>query len=72
MELGLAASAGSDAHSPWELGRAYVQMVEFEGPEDFLQALRKGEIVGRRSNPLLNLISLYAMLRHKLGWRPGD
>ena len=70
--LGLAASAGSDAHSPWELGRAYVEMPEFEGPEDFLEALRKGEIVGRRSSPLLNLISLYAMLRHKLGWRPAD
>ncbi len=49
-----------------------MQMVEFEGPEDFLQALRKGEIVGRRSSPLVNLISLYAELRHKLGWRPAD
>ena len=71
-ELGLAASAGSDAHSPWELGRAYVEMPEFEGPEDFLEALRKGEIVGRRSSRLVHLISLYAMLRHKLGWRPSD
>ncbi len=72
LELGLAASAGSDAHSPWELGRAYVQMAEFEGPEDFLEALRKGEIAGRPSTRLVHLISLYAMLRHKLGWRPGD
>ena len=71
-ELGLAASAGSDAHSPWELGRAYVEMPEFEGPEDFLEALRKGEVVGRRSTRLVHLISLYAMLRRKLGWRPGD
>lgn len=71
-ELGLAASAGSDAHSPWELGRAYVQMVEFEGPGDFLEALRKGEIAGRPSTRLVHLISLYAMLRHKLGWRPAD
>ncbi len=71
-ELDLAASAGSDAHSPWELGRAYVEMPEFEGPGDFLEALRKGEIVGRRSSPLVNLISLYAELRHKLGWRPAD
>ena len=71
-ELDLAASAGSDAHSPWELGRAYVEMPEFEGPEDFLEALRKGEVVGRRSTRLVHLISLYAMLRRKLGWRPGD
>ena len=71
-ELGLAASAGSDAHSPWELGRAYVQMAEFEGPGDFLEALRNGEIAGRRSNRLVHLISLYAKLRHKLGWKPAD
>ena len=71
-ELGLAASAGSDAHTPWELGRAYVEMPEFEGPGDFLEALRNGEVAGRRSNRLVNLINYYAVLRHKLGWRPAD
>ncbi len=71
-ELGLAASAGSDAHSPWELGRVYVEMPGFEGPGEFLEALRKGEIAGRPSTRLVHLISLYAMLRRKLGWRPAD
>ncbi len=47
-------------------------MPEFEGPGDFLEVLRKGEIAGRPSNRLVHLISLYAMLRHKLGWRRGD
>ena len=69
-EHGLAMSAGSDAHSPWELGRAYVEMGEFEGPGDFLEALRKGRLVGRLSSPLVHLWSRYSAVRRWLGWRP--
>jgi len=69
---GLAATAGSDAHSPWELGRVYVEMREFEGPQDFLAALREGRLGGRLSSPLVHLISRYAVLRRRLGWRPPD
>ena len=71
-EHGLAVSAGSDAHSPWELGRVYVEMPQFEGSGDFLEALRQGELAGRLSSPLVHLISRYAALRRKLGWRPAD
>ncbi|MFQ5879184.1 MAG: PHP domain-containing protein [Dehalococcoidia bacterium] len=68
----LAMGAGSDAHSPWEVGRAYVEMPEFDGgPQEFLQALRQGRVVGRRSSPLLiHLVSRWAALRRRLGWRP--
>lgn len=69
---GVALSAGSDAHSPWEIGRAYVEMREFEGPPDFLAALREGRLAGRLSSPLVHLISRYAVLRRRLGWRPPD
>jgi len=48
---GLLVSAGSDAHSPGEVGGAYVLMPEFDGPQSFLQALAQGEIVGRRARP---------------------
>ena len=67
---GLAASAGSDAHSGREVGRAYVEMRPFEGAADFLQALRSARVAGRLSSPLIHLVSRYATLRHKLGWRP--
>ena len=70
-EHGLAGVAVSDAHSPWELGRAYVEAPHFEGPQEFLEALRWGVCVGRPSTPLVHLISRYAVLRRKLGWRPG-
>ena len=67
---GLAISAGSDAHSPGELGGAYVEMREFDGPPDFLEALRAGSLIGKLSSPLVHLWTRYAVLRRKLGWRP--
>lgn len=70
QEHGLAMSAGSDAHSVRELGRAWVEMPDFEGPREFLQALGKGRIVGRLSSPLVHLWSRWAWLRRRLGWRP--
>jgi predicted metal-dependent phosphoesterase TrpH len=69
-ELGLPMGAGSDAHSPWELGTTYVEMPDFEGPQQFLEALRQGRIVGRRANPLVHAISTVAKLRWRLGLRP--
>ena len=72
QEHGLAVSAGSDAHSTRELGRACVEMTEFEGPREFLAALREGRIVGRLSSPLVHLCSRWAWLRRRLGWRPAE
>jgi hypothetical protein len=66
QEHGLAMSAGSDAHSLREVGRAYVEMPEFETPEQFLEALRAGRIVGRLSSPLVHLSSTWAKLARKL------
>jgi hypothetical protein len=70
-EHGLAISAGSDAHSPRELGRTYVEMREFEGAPDFLEALRGGRLIGKLSSPLVHFWTRYAVLRRKLGWRPA-
>jgi predicted metal-dependent phosphoesterase TrpH len=69
---GLIGVAVSDAHSPWEIGRAYVEAASFEGPQELLEALRRGTLVGRPSTPLVHLISRYAVLRRKLGWKPVD
>ena len=40
-------AAGSDAHTFFEIGNAYVEMESFEGREDFLNKLKKGRIRGR-------------------------
>jgi predicted metal-dependent phosphoesterase TrpH len=58
-----AASAGSDAHTPGEIGRAYVEMPEFEGPADFLASLAHVEIRGQRSSYSVHLFSTWARVR---------
>ena len=59
----LAKSAGSDAHTINEIGNAYVEMPEFNGKHDFLQALAKGKIIGHRTNPLTRFSSAWAKLK---------
>ena len=42
----LAAGAGSDAHVPDAIGAAFVEMPDFDGPDDFIAKLRLGRPVG--------------------------
>lgn len=51
-EVGALQGAGSDAHTPWEVGRAYVEMSEFDSPASFLDSLRTAKIFGRRPSRL--------------------
>lgn len=45
--FGLPGGAGSDAHDPEGIGAAYLEMPDFDGPADFLAALRLATIVGQ-------------------------
>lgn len=63
---GLVRGAGSDAHTIHEIGHAYVEMPEFAGRDDFLQALAQGRICGRRSSPALRLFSTWVKLNKQL------
>jgi predicted metal-dependent phosphoesterase TrpH len=62
---GIPGSAGSDAHTPGEIGRAYVEMPEFNGRDDFLNALVKGRICGQKTNPLIHFGSIWARLKNR-------
>ena len=42
----LPGGAGSDAHDPDGIGAAYLEMPDFDGPADFLAALRHASVVG--------------------------
>lgn len=42
----LPGAAGSDAHDPFGIGAAYVEMPDFDGPEDFVEKLRSARVVG--------------------------
>jgi predicted metal-dependent phosphoesterase TrpH len=65
LKHGIAQSAGSDAHTPHEIGNAYVEMPEFNGRDDFLEALEKGKISGHRTSPLIHFASVWARLKKK-------
>jgi predicted metal-dependent phosphoesterase TrpH len=67
QQHGKVMSAGSDSHWHAELGGTYVEIPEFEGPTDFLEALRAGRIHGEVGNPIYHLLSTIA----KIAWRLG-
>jgi predicted metal-dependent phosphoesterase TrpH len=61
---GMAMTAGSDAHTPNEIGNAWVEMPEFSGSDDFMGALRAGEITGRRTNVLNHFYSTWVRVKN--------
>jgi len=63
-KYGIAQSAGSDAHTPSEIGNAYVEMPEFNDKNDFIQALAKGKVFGQRTNPLTHFSSAWEKLKN--------
>ena len=69
-EHGLLTSGVSDAHTTMELGRTYVEMPDFNGtPEGFKLALAQGKIVGRRTSPLIHVVTSLTKIRTRLSRR---
>ena len=64
-EHGLLKGAGSDAHSTMELGQVCVEMPYFDDPETFKDSLRHAKIHGRRSSPLVHVVTTLTKWRHK-------
>jgi predicted metal-dependent phosphoesterase TrpH len=44
--FGLPGGAGSDAHDPDGIGAAYLEMPDFDGPQEFVVALTQAQITG--------------------------
>jgi predicted metal-dependent phosphoesterase TrpH len=65
LKYGTMKSAGSDAHTPDEIGNAYVEMKEFNNKSEFLKSLKYGEITGHKSNPLVHLTSTLNKLKKR-------
>ena len=63
QKYGIPESAGSDAHTADEIGNAYVEMPEFNGKDDFLQALAKAKLSGHRTNPLTHFGSAWTRIK---------
>ncbi len=60
-------TVGSDAHIPYELGRATLQMQPFEGPGDFYESLKHATPVTTLSPVWVHGLSTYAKYLRKLG-----
>ena len=62
---GITQSAGSDAHTLREIGNAYIEIPEFGGRDDFLQALQQGTIYGHTTNPFIHFASIWNKLKKR-------
>ena len=69
LARGLPVGAGSDAHTPGEIGTAYVEVPPFEPTRDsFLAAIRAGRIAARGTSPrIVAAYSAYARVRRLVG-----
>ena len=71
-EHDIVGTAGSDAHRAAEIGRAFVEMPDFAGRGDFLDALRQGEVHGHLSGTRVHFFTRYDRLRKWLGRRSSS
>jgi len=60
----LLATAGSDAHTPGEIGKTYIEMPEFTGKDDFKKSLAQGMIIGRHSSLLVHVATTMNNIKH--------
>lgn len=61
--------AGSDAHAPFEIGRGLTRLEPFHDAASFRRSLATAQLVTRRSPAWVHLVSRYAVLRKKAGWK---
>jgi hypothetical protein len=66
QKYGLPGTAGSDAHVIQEVGRSYIELDEFNDPEQFRQALVQGKIVGSRTSPYIHFYNIRNRLIKRL------
>ena len=62
----LAGTVGSDAHAAFELGRSFMMLEPFEGPEDLRRVIRAGIPKVRWSPPWFRFVSRYAYTYKKV------
>ena len=63
-EKGLPGAVGSDAHRASEIGRAWVEVEEFAGRDDFIAALREGSVIGKLTGNYIHLLTRLDVIRN--------
>ena len=69
-KFGKLKGAGSDAHTRWECGNAYVELPPFDGPEELKRALARGRVVGRLTTPFIHVATRWDRLRKRMAGEP--
>lgn len=62
-EKDIPGAVGSDAHRAAEIGRAWVEVEEFAGRDDFIAALRQGSVVGKLTGNYIHVLTRLDVLR---------
>ena len=62
-ERSIPGAAGSDAHRASEIGRAFIEVDEFAGREDFVETLREGVVTDRLTGSAIHLATRYDVFR---------
>ncbi len=60
---GIPGAVGSDAHRASEIGRAWVEVTDFTGPQEMVEALRTGSVSGRLTGTAIHLATRYDVMR---------
>ena len=56
-------AVGSDAHRAAEIGRAWVEVEDFAGRDDFMAALREGSVVGKLTGNYIHVLTRLDVVR---------
>lgn len=62
---GIPGTAGSDAHAPFEIGRSYLMLPEFDSADSLRAVIGQAQMHTRLSSTLVHLTSRYAVLVKK-------
>jgi predicted metal-dependent phosphoesterase TrpH len=63
-DKGLPGAVGSDAHRASEIGRAWVEVEDFAGRDDFIGALREGSVIGKLTGNYIHLLTRLDVIRN--------
>jgi predicted metal-dependent phosphoesterase TrpH len=62
-KLGIPGMVGSDAHIPWEMGRASLTLPVFQDAQSLREALKTAKSETRLSTPVIHFASRYAYMK---------
>jgi predicted metal-dependent phosphoesterase TrpH len=66
LKHNIPAGAGSDAHTIYEIGNAYIEIPDFNNKTEFLKAVAQGKIHGKRSGIFVHAFSSWTRITGKL------